>query len=192
MGDEYPRIRAAAVQAASVFLDREGSTAKACDLIREAGANGANLIAFPEGFIPAHPVWFHFHPGTGRISTELSVELFKNAVEIPGPQIADLQRAAADAGAYVVVGLCEKLPNTTGTLYNSQVFLGPDGELLGKRQKLMPTVGERLVHTGGSGDSLAVFDTQFGPASALICGENSNPLAVFAMTAQYSRVHVMS
>jgi aliphatic nitrilase len=192
VGDSYPTIRAAAVQAASVFLDREASVAKACSLIREAGRNGAELIAFPEGFIPAHPIWFHAHPATGRISTELSVELFKNAVEIPGPETAELARAAADAGAYVVMGVCEKMPNTTGTLYNSQVFFGPDGALLGRRQKIMPTVGERLVHTGGAGDSLAGFDTKFGPASALICGENSNPLAVFAMTAQYSRVHVMS
>lgn len=192
VGDQYPTIRAAAIQAASVFLDREGSVAKACSLIREAGRNGARLIAFPEGFIPAHPIWFHFHPGTGRIATELSVELFKNAVEIPGPEIAELQRAAADAGAYVVVGVCEKIPKTIGTLYNTQVFLGPDGALLGKRQKLMPTVGERLVHTGGSGDSLSVFNTDFGPTSALICGENSNPLAIFALTAQYPLVHVMS
>ena len=72
------------------------------------------------------------------------------------------------------------------------MFIGPDGTLLGKRQKLMPTVGERLVHTGGNGDSLQAFDTEFGPVSGLICGENSNPLAVFALTAQYTRVHVMS
>jgi nitrilase len=191
-GDEFPRVRAAAVQASSVFLDRKKSTAKACALIREAGSGGADIIAFPEGFIPAHPVWFHFHPATGEVSTRLSVELFKNAVEIPGPEISELAQAAADAQAYVVVGVCEKIPNTTGTLYNSQVFLGPDGALLGKRRKLMPTVGERLVHTGGDGDSLAAFNTRFGPASALICGENSNPLAIFALTAQYSRVHVMS
>ena len=192
MGDNYPTIKAAAVQAASVFLDREGSTAKACDLIREAGRNGARLIAFPEGFIPAHPIWFHFHPASGRIATELSVELFKNAVEIPGPEIEQLQRAAAEANAYVVIGACEKLPNTFGTLYNTQVFVGPGGELLGKHQKLMPTVGERLVHTGGHGDTLNAFQTEFGPASALICGENSNPLAIFALTAQYPLIHVQS
>ena len=192
MGDNYPTIKAAAVQAASVFLDREGSTAKACDLIREAGSGGARLIAFPEGFIPAHPIWFHFHPASGKIATQLSVELFKNAVEIPGPEIQQLQRAAAEANAYVVIGVCEKLPNTFGTLYNSQVFIGPGGELLGKHQKLMPTVGERLVHTGGHGDTLSAFQTEFGPASALICGENSNPLAIFALTAQYPLIHVQS
>jgi nitrilase len=99
VGDTYPTIRAAAVQAASVFLDREASTAKACDLIKEAGRGGARLIAFPEGFIPAHPVWYHFHPGTGRLATTFSVELFKNAVEIPGREIEQLQRAAAEARA---------------------------------------------------------------------------------------------
>ena len=192
MGDEYPTVRAAAVQAASVFCDREGSVAKACELIREAGRNGARLVAFPEGFIPAHPIWFHFHPATSRVATELSVELFKNAVEIPGREIEQLQQAAADAEAYVVIGVCEKLPNTFGTLYNSQVFLGPGGEYLGKRQKLMPTVGERLVHAGGHGDALSAFQTDFGPASALICGENSNPLAIFALTVQYPLVHVQS
>ena len=192
MGDTYPTIRGAAVQAASVFLDREGSTAKACELIREAGRRGADIIGFPEGFIPGHPVWFHFHPATGRIATELSVELFKNAVEIPGPEIEALRHAARAAGAYVVIGVCEKLPNTLGSLFNTQVFIGPDGEYLGKHQKLMPTVGERLVHMGGNGDTLRAFPTRFGPASALICGENSNPLAIFTAIAQQSRVHVMS
>jgi nitrilase len=192
MGDTYPTVRAAAVQASPVFLDREATVAKACDLIREAGSNGARIVAFPESFIPAHPIWFHFHPGTGRIATRLSVELFKNALEIPGPEVSELAKAARDAGAYVVVGVCEKLPNTIGTLFNTQVFLGPDGSYLGKHQKLMPTVGERLVHQGGYGDTLTAFQTDFGPVSGLICGENSNPLAVFALTAQNTRVHVAS
>jgi nitrilase len=192
VGDTYPTIRAAAVQAASVFLDREGSTEKACALIRDAGRNGARLVAFPEGFIPAHPVWFHFHSATGSVSTRLSVELFKNAVEIPGREIHALCAAARDAGAYVVMGVCEKLPNTLGTLFNSQVWIGPEGAYLGKHQKLMPTVGERLVHMGGYGDTFGAIQTEFGPASGLICGENSNPLAVFALTAEGTRVHVMS
>ena len=192
MGDVYPVVKVAAVQAASVFLDREGSTAKACRLIREAGANGARLIAFPEGFIPTHPIWFHHHPATSAIANRLSVELFKNSVEIPGPETDALCAAAREANAYVVMGVCEKLPQTLGTMYNSQLWIGPDGTILGKHQKIMPTVGERLVHTGGFGDTLRAFPTEFGPASGLICGENSNPLAVFAMTAEGSRIHVMS
>ncbi len=192
MGDQYPVVKVAAVQAASVFLDREGSTEKACRLIREAGANGAQLIAFPESFIPAHPIWYHHHPATGTLANRFAVELFKNAVEIPGPEIAALAAAAADAQAYVVIGVCEKLPKTLGTLFNTQVWFGPDGTLLGKHQKIMPTVGERLVHTGGFGDTFGAVQTRFGPVSGLICGENSNPLAIFALTAEHTRIHVMS
>ncbi|MGH9101561.1 MAG: carbon-nitrogen hydrolase family protein, partial [Acidimicrobiales bacterium] len=192
MGDVYPTVRAAAVQASSVFLDREGSTAKACELIRRAAAGGARLIAFPEGFIPAHPVWFHFHPATGQLATDLSVELFKNAVEIPGPEISLLAQAAAEAGAYVAIGVCERRPDTTGTLFNTLVFIGPDGQILSRHQKLVPTVGERLVHAPGEPQGLVAVPTDFGRASGLICGENSNPLAIFALTAQYTSVHVMS
>ena len=132
MGDKYPVVKVAAVQAAAVFLDREGSTEKACRLIREAGAKGARVIGFPEGFIPAHPVWYHHHPATSTIANKLAVELFKNSVEIPGPEIAALCAAARDANAYVVIGVCEKLPRTIGTMFNTQVYLGPDGKLLGK------------------------------------------------------------
>lgn len=192
MGDQYPVVKVAAVQAASVFLDREKTTAKACDLIREAGRNGARLIAFPEGFIPAHPVWYHHHPATGSVANELAVELFKNSVEIPGAETDALCAAARDADAYVVMGVCEKLPNTLGTMFNSQVWISPEGKLLGKHQKFMPTVGERLVHMGGYGDSFGAFQTEFGPVSGLICGENSNPLAVFGLIAEGTRIHVMS
>src|SRR5512136_1803994 len=96
MGDSYAKVRVAAVQAASVFLDREGSTEKACRLIREAGEHDARVIAFPEGFIPAHPVWYHHHAATGALANRLSVELFKNAVEIPGREVAALAAAARE------------------------------------------------------------------------------------------------
>ncbi|MCS5582260.1 MAG: carbon-nitrogen hydrolase family protein, partial [Pseudomonadales bacterium] len=149
MGDQYPVVKVAAVQAASVFLDREASTEKACKLIREAGADGAQIIAFPESFIPGHPLWYHHHPATGVVANKFAVELFKNSVEVPGPEIETLSVAAREANAYVVIGICEKLPDTFGTMFNSQIWIGPSGELIGKHQKLMPTVGERLVHMGG-------------------------------------------
>jgi nitrilase len=192
MGDQYPVVKVAAVQAASVFLDRAGSTEKACGLIRRAGRNGARVVAFPEGFIPAHPVWYHHHPATGKVANRLATELFKNAVEIPGPEVDALCAAAREADAYVVMGVCEKLPRTLGTMFNTQIFVGPEGKLIGKHQKFMPTVGERLVHMGGFGDTFGAFQTEFGPMSALICGENSNPLAVFSLTAEGTRIHVMS
>lgn len=77
-------------------------------LIREAGSNGARVIGFPEGFIPAHTIWFHFHSGTDATATRLSTELFKNSVEIPGREVEALAAAARDAGAYVVMGVCER------------------------------------------------------------------------------------
>jgi aliphatic nitrilase len=192
MGDHYPTVKVAAVQAASVFLDRAGSTEKACRLIREAGANGARVIGFPESFIPAHPVWYHHHAATGAIANKLAVELFKNSVEVPGPETELLGAAARDANAYVVIGVCEKMPQTIGTMFNTQLYFGPDGTLIRKHQKIMPTVGERLVHMGGFGDTFGAFPSEFGPMSGLICGENSNPLAVFALTAEGTRIHVMS
>jgi nitrilase len=192
MGDTFGTVKVAAVQAASVFLDREASTEKACRLIREAGKAGTRIIGFPEGFIPAHPVWYHHHAATGVLANKLSVELFKNSVEIPGPETDALCAAARDANAYVVVGVCEKVPNTLGTMFNTQLYIGPDGRLIRKHQKIMPTVGERLVHTGGHGDTFGAFVTEFGPVSGLICGENSNPLAIFALIAEGTRIHVMS
>lgn len=192
MGDVEPVVKGAVVQAAPVFLDREATVDKAIALIEEAGANGAQIVAFPEGFIPAHPIWFHFHSGTERHATNLSVELFKNSVEIPGPEIRALSEAAARAGTYVVMGLCEKLPGTFGTMYNTQVFLSPTDGYLGKHQKLVPTVGERLVHRAGGPETFGVFPSPFGPVSGLMCGENSNPLAIFALTAESTRIHVMA
>src|SRR5437763_5943419 len=108
MGDAYGVVKVAAVQAASVFLDREGSTAKACCLIREAGANGARVIGFPEGFIPAHPVWYHHHAATAAISNLLAVELFKNWIEIPGSGTVALCEVAREANGFLVSGTWEK------------------------------------------------------------------------------------
>jgi aliphatic nitrilase len=190
MGDSYRKIRVAAVQAAPVFLERELSTEKAIRFIEEAGQKGVDLLAFPEGFIPAHPVWYHFHPATGKKSLAFAAELFKNSVEIPGPTTEALCAAAAKANVNVVMGVCEKRPKTMGTMYNTQLFISRQGKILGKHQKLMPTVGERLVHAGGFGDTLRVFDMDIGRVSGLICGENSNPLAIFALAAQGTQIHV--
>ncbi len=190
MGDAYPTIRLAAVQAAPVYLDREATVEKACQLILEAGANGADIVGFPEGFIPAHPLWFHFHPATSPYSIQLSKELFNNAVIVPSRETDALADAARQARAGVVIGLCEKERRSMGTMFNSQLFIDADGRVLGVRRKLVPTVGERIVHSMGSGDSVRVFHAEAGPISGLMCGENSNPLLTFAMQALGARVLV--
>ncbi|HET7026228.1 MAG TPA: carbon-nitrogen hydrolase family protein [Candidatus Limnocylindrales bacterium] len=192
MSDTYPTVRLAAAQVAPVFLDREATIAKACDIIREAGANGADLVAFPEGYVPAHPLWFHFHPATSPTSSAMSIELVNNAVVVPSPETDALCAAARAASCMVVIGICEKTASSMGTLYNSQLVIGRDGAILGCRRKIVPTVGERIVHTPGAGDSVRVFPTEFGSVSGLMCGENSNPLLTYSMQALGARVHVAS
>lgn len=192
MGDRLPEIKVAAVQAAPRYLDREATVEKACRLIEEAGRAGAHVVAFPEGFIPGHPLWYHFHPATGERSRAFAARLFQNALTIPGPDVEALGEAAKRAGAYVVMGVCEKEPGTTGTLYNSLLFLDPRGHVAGVHRKLTPTVGERLVHAPGLPVGLRVLPTEYGRLSGLICGENSNPLAIFALIAQHTTIHVAS
>ncbi len=190
MGDLLKKVRLAAVQAAPIILDREATVDKACGMIREAGANGAALIAFPEGFIPAHPSWYTVRPTTGKTSLGLAKRLFQNAVVIPSDATELLGAACREAGITAVIGVCEKRPGTTGTMFNTQLYIGPDGHILGKHQKLVATVGERLVHTGGWGDTLKAYTAPFGVVSGLICGENSNPLATYVMMSMNPVVHV--
>ncbi len=192
MGDSYPRLRLAAVQAAPEWLDRDATVAKACEFIARAGRGGADVVGFPENFIPGHPVWFYYHAATSTRSQQLSVELFKNAVEIPSEPVDHLCRAAARAGTNVVIGLTERRVGTTGTLYNTQLFIGRDGRVLGKHRKLVPTVGERIVHAPGDASAQGPVRFDVGPVSGLICGENSNPLAIAALSACYPFVHVAS
>ena len=192
MGDQYPRLRVAAVQAAPVFLNREASVEKACRLIREAGAGGAKVIGFPEGFIPGHPLWYHFRPATDATSNHLAARLFANSVTVPGRETEQLAEAARAAGAYVVMGLCERMSGTFGTMFNALVFFGPGGRIVGKHQKLVPTVGERLVHTGGYGDTIGAIETEYGRIGGLICGESLNPLLIFSLLAEQTQIHVIS
>lgn len=188
MGDTFPKVKVAAVQAAPVFLDREATLDKAVSLISEASGNGAGLIAFPEVFIAGYPYW-------NRIenvfkTTGYYIELLKNAVRIPGPVTDRLCEAARKAAAYVVMGVNERPDNTLGTLYNTNLVIAPDGKILLKHRKLMPTYAEKLVWGFGDGSSLRVLDTPIGKLGTLICGENANPLARFALIAQGEELHV--
>ena len=188
MGDTFPKFKAAAIQAAPVLLNREATVDKACALIAEAARAGANLIAFPEVFVPGYPYWIRLD--NPFRTTPFFVELIKNAVEIPGPATQALCEAAKKAGAHVVIGVSERPANTLGTLYNTNLVIGPDGTILLKHRKLMPTFAEKMVWGFGDGSTLRVLNTAVGKLGTLICGENANPLARFALIAQGEEVHV--
>jgi len=192
MGDVFAKVRLAAVQAAPIFLNRKATVDKAIALIKQAGANGADIVGFPENFIPGHPLWYYYDLPSSDRSMSFATELYKNAVVIESDDVGRLCRAAADASTYVIIGLTEKQANQTGGMFNTQLFIGRDGRIIGKHQKLVPTITEKLVHMGGSARFLRAVETDFGPVSGLICGENSNPLALMAICADYPTVHVAS
>jgi nitrilase len=173
----------AAVQASPVFLDHDATVEKACALIAEAAAAGAKLIVFPEAFVPAYPLWVWWIPaGRTHEMRELYSELLTNSVVVPGPATERIGAAARAAGAHVVIGINERNIEASGaSVYNAMLFFGPDGSLLGKHRKLVPTAGERLVHAQGDGSTLGVYDTALGRLGGLICWENYMPLARYAL-----------
>ncbi|MEX2655359.1 MAG: carbon-nitrogen hydrolase family protein, partial [Acidimicrobiia bacterium] len=165
----------AAVQASPVVLDRTATTKKACDLVREAAGEGARLVVFPESFIPCYPDWVWRQRPWDDGESEWHVRFSEQSVTIPGPETQEICEAAAATGTYVAIGVTE-LSATRGTLYNSLVYIGPEG-LLGVHRKLMPTGGERQVWGFGDGTDLDTHQTPFGRLGGLICWENYMPLA---------------
>ena len=177
------KVTAAAVQATPVFLDRGATVERSEKLIHEAATNGAGLMVFPETFIPGYPDWVWRVPAWEGPSGELYERLLDNAVVVPGPATEAIGRAARRAKAFVSMGINER-EQTGSTLYNTQLYFGPDGRLLAKHRKLMPTGGERLVWGMGDGSTLEVVETPFGRLGGLTCWENYMPLARFAMYAK--------
>ncbi len=182
----------AAVQATPVFLNRAASLEKACALIAEAGRAGAKLAVFPEGFIPTYPLWAWFIPPyKTQELRELYTELLENSVAVPSRETDQLCAAAAAAGVNVVMGVNERnVEASATTLYNTLLFIGSDGTLLGKHRKLVPTVAERIVHAQGDGSTLRVYDLPIGRLAGLICWENYMPLARYAMYAWGAQLYV--
>jgi nitrilase len=187
-----PAFLIAAVQASPVFLDREATLEKACSLIREAAAAGARLVVFPEAFLPAYPFWIWFVPaGKTTVLRSLYADLLDNSVSVPGEVAHRLGDVARETGVYVAMGINERNVEASGTsLYNSILYLGPDGSILGTHRKLVPTAGERLVHAQGDGSTLGVHDLPIGRLGGLICWENYMPLARYSLYAAGIELYV--
>jgi nitrilase len=178
-------FKAAAVMASPVFLDREKTTKKACNLIADAGKNGADLIVFPEVYIPAYPYWIWL--GSPTWGAPFFAELYKNAVEIPSLTTEAIGEAAKKAGAYVVMGLNEREKDT---LYNTLLYFDREGKIIGKHRKLQPTHSERTIWGRGDGSDLVVMNTDIGRLGGLICWEHTMDLVSYAMLAMGEQIHV--
>ncbi|HEY5172118.1 MAG TPA: carbon-nitrogen hydrolase family protein [Acidimicrobiia bacterium] len=171
--------RVAAVQAAPVFLDRDATIDKIGRLTKEAAGAQARLVAFPEGFVPTYPDWvWRTNPWADG---EWYARWIDQCVDVPGPACAALGEIARENEVYLAVPVNER---DGGTVYNTILYFGPDGALLGKHRKLVATGGERLAWGMGDGSTLPVFDTPFGRLGGLICWENYMPLARAAMYEQ--------
>jgi nitrilase len=175
-------VTVAAVQAAYVLMDQNASLARAVDLLGEAAAAGARIVVFPEVFIPGSPVWIDSNP-IWKGDADWYAMLVDQAVVVPGPVTATLGAAAREASAYLVIGVDEREAYGS-TIYNTTLYFGPDGALLGKHRKLVPTGSERTVWGMGDGSTLPVIDTPYGRLSGLTCWENYMPLARFYLYAQ--------
>lgn len=177
---------AAAVQRAP-GLTREQGVDKAVAAIEEAGREGANLIVFPETWIPSYP-YYHGQSTHRQAFTELYRRTFEHSIAIPGNDWNRIAEAAAAANAHVVIGVNEREPQA-GTIYNTLAYIGPDGSLLGKHRKLVPTLSERLIWGYGDGSDLDVYDTEVGRLGGLICYEHQMAPARYALSTLGIQVH---
>lgn len=186
-----PRI--AIIQHAPVFLDRAATLAKAVDAVGEAAGTGARLVVFPEAFVPGYPAWiWRLRPGPDMALTEqLHARLRTQSVDLSGDDLAPLHEAAARYGVTIVCGVQERDSEfSRSTLYNTVVTIGPDGALLNRHRKMMPTNPERMVWGFGDATGLKVVDTPCGRVGALICWESYMPLARCALYAQGVDIYV--
>jgi nitrilase len=177
-------LTAAVVQAAPILFDTSRTLDKLAELTRDAAAQGAHLVVFPEAFVGGYPKGLDFGARLGSRSPEGREDFrryFESAIEVPGPSCERIADAARDNGVHLVVGVIER---DGGTLYCSALTFGPDGQLLAKRRKLMPTALERLVWGLGDGSTLRVAQTALGRIGAVICWENYMPLLRMAMYGQ--------
>lgn len=188
IGDTYPKYKVAAVQTTPVFLNRDATIEKVVEKVKEAKANGASLVVFPESFVPTFPYWCLFLPPVDQ--HPLYKRLFENAVEIPGAAFNSLQQIAHENEVYLSIGVCEKSTVNFGTMWNTSLLFDPEGNLIGHHRKILPTWGEKLVWSFGDGSSLKTHDTKLGRIGTLICGENSNTLARYALGAQGEQLHI--
>lgn len=180
------KLRAATVQAEPIWFDAAATVEKAIGLIREASSNHAQLIAFPEVFIPGYPyhIWLDSpYAGMGKYA----VRYHEQSLPLDSPLILKLREAAHENKISVVMGFSER---DGGSLYMSQIIIDDNGNIVAHRRKLKPTHVERTVFGEGDGSDIAVYDLPFGRVGALNCWEHFQTLTKYAMFAMHEQIHI--
>ncbi len=183
--EKKPSVRVAAAQIAPDLTSREKTLARVLDAIREAAAKGAELIIFPETFVPWYPYFSFVLPPV--LSGKEHVRLYEEAVTVPSAATDAVSAAAREHGIVVALGVNER---DHGSLYNAQLLFDADGTLLLKRRKITPTFHERMIWGQGDASGLKVVDSAVGRLGALACWEHYNPLARYALMAQHEDIHI--
>jgi nitrilase len=177
-------VHSAVIQDSPVVFDQEATIEKTGSLVRRAAKQGAELVVMPEGFVSAYPVGLDFGARVGLRQPKGRDDFrryYESAMEVPGPTCDALGKIAQEAGVFLVMGVIER---EGGTLYCTVLFFSPDGRMMGKHRKLMPTAMERLIWGFGDGSTLSVFDTPLGRMGSVICWENYMPMLRMHMYAQ--------
>lgn len=186
--------KAAVIQTPPVLFDKTKTTTKVINLIKEAASNGAELLLFPESLIPAYPRGLTFGTVIGSRSErgrEAWQLYWDNSVELPGPEIDQICKAAKDNNVFVSLGVTERdSTNSSGSLFCTQVYISKGGVLLGKHRKIKPTGTERLIWGEGDASTLTVVDSPYGKVGGLICWENYMPLARMSMYEQGIEIYL--
>lgn len=186
----HESVLVASVFAAPVMLDKAACVAKTCALIKQAAQAGAKLIVFPESFIPGFPVWTAYRQPIEN--HQLFTRFANNSLSLSGRELRQIADAAASNRMLVSLGFSEVSTVSAGCLWNSNILFGEDGTILNHHRKLVPTFYEKLVWANGDGSGLKVCSTHIGRIGSLICGENNNTLARFALIAQGEQIHTAS
>ena len=182
-------IRGAVIQDSPVVFDREATVEKVHTLVGQAARQGAQLVLMPEGFVSAYPTGLDFGARVGLRHPKGRDDFrryYESAVDVPGPACDTLGKIAREARVFLVINVIER---DGGTLYCTVLFFSPDGRMMGKHRKLMPTAMERLIWGFGDGSTLPVFDTPLGKIGSVICWENYMPMLRMHMYAQGIQIY---
>lgn len=185
--------RVAVIQSPPILLNKKATLVRVIDQVTEAARKGAELIVFPEAYVPGYPAWiWRLRPGGDMVlSGELHARLRNNAIDLDNGDLQPVQDAAAEAGVTLVIGINELDSRYSGTtIFNTVVVIGPQGSILNRHRKMMPTNPERMVWGMGDASGLRVVDTPIGRLGTLICWESYMPLARFALYAQGIDIYV--